>query len=131
MKDRVMPQQLAYKHGLEKTIELILQIDKKPVLIGVYGEKDAGKSYLINQLRKMLQGNSGTIRCEREAIERVLCSGIDYSYVFVHGIDSEAQVDSQRLGSTPDLRVFIYNPKLNTPLERYGEDYFDRFNLII
>lgn len=116
---------LTFEEGLEETVNQIILIDKKPVLVGVYGWGNAGKSTFIDHLKTELAKQDllcvGGGSQPREDSFRIVAEYLDdprqskaiaYHCGWERSQFSPQSIDSMaaKFGLSIDINVFLYAP---------------------
>ncbi len=131
-----------FEEGKRRVIGIIEGVESRPILVGVYGFPDSGKSYFIKQIGEHFNGRGLEAGCmggaPDESLFRIIRDDPDYVrplLLFHHGADRATFPDTKKvipsmgepqylaekfLGRGLDLSVKIYNPRFyRKGLEEY------------
>ena len=126
-----MSNEYEFEEGVRRAIDLLEAIESKPLLVAVYGERNAGKSTLISLLKKFFElkglkvtgfsGNPSSSSFTKlnapKDVDMFLYHCLwDRELKFVQKEDPEV-LAPKYFGKDLDLNIGIYNPKREKPIK--------------
>ncbi len=138
-----MVEELSLEQGIERIIELAKEVEEKPVLIGIYGLPNSGKSYLGGQLSLALWREAmGTIGSRGSLYADSLRDGCTNDYLLLYMVPDEIRFAEKKvqaaLNRGININVLIYNPRFQhgvsgivIPEHEILEEIQPKFDVII
>jgi len=122
-----------FEEGVEKLLKITLKHKNKPLLVGIFGHPNSGKTELRIKTRDKLYktGKFGWIGMNRDSLDRYPGEKKDIEYYLIEDIGAPICAERYALenfGKKLDLKIYMaqnFNPEASLPWKDLKNNVYD------